>query len=177
MSDLFLILDIHFLENFGLMLVKGSVEDYIYILVGVLWIAFSIYKGIQKKKSQKKRTEEDHEYDAEPEPEKKKSAFETFIDGIMVEEEETVPYKPAAVETPSEPSPTYKPQEDSNTFSYDDYYEESNYQEGLSVYDKADTQSTVLDTKLKTSQKKSRKPRFDLKKAVIYSEILNRRYF
>ncbi len=56
MSDLFLILDIHFLENFGLMLVKGSVEDYIYILVGVLWIAFSIYKGIKKKKSQKTRT-------------------------------------------------------------------------------------------------------------------------
>lgn len=167
------------------MLVRGSFEDLIYIVIGVIWIAFSIYKGMQKKKAQKQQPHDDeHEY--EPEPVKKKTAFESFIDEILVEEEPT-PYKPVSYD--SEPEPVEEPVkeeekvfsyenfQDRKVFSYDDYYEESNYQKDLSVYEKADTQSKELNQQLKTSRKKRRKPHFNLRKAVIYSEILNSRYF
>ena len=156
------------------MLVKGSFEDFIYILIGVVWIAFSIYKGMQKKKTQKPTTEDNNDY--EHEPEKKKTAFETFMDNILVEEKPE-PYKPVEFETAPEQAPEEKQQEENKIFSYDDYYEESNYREDSSVYEEADTQSTELKHQLKTSRKKSRKPHFNLRKAVVYSEILNRRYF
>jgi hypothetical protein len=156
------------------MLVKGSVEDLIYILIGVVWIAFSIYKGMQKKKQQTPPPDDvDYDYEPEPEPEKKKTAFESFLDEILVEEE-PVPYKPVEYEPVSESTPETKPTE--KIFSYDDYYEESNVQEGFEVYKGADTQSTIKKQPLSTSHKKRRKPHFNLRKAVIYSEILKRPY-
>ena len=156
------------------MLVKGSVEDFLYILVGVIWIAFSLYKGIKKKNAQKQQTQE--EFDVEPEPEKKKTAFQTFIDEIMVPEEPAT-HQPVMFESDPETLDEIENEEKSKVFSYDDYYEESNYEKNIEVYSEAVTQSTELKNQLQTPLKKSRKPRFDLRKAVIYSEILNRRYF
>ena len=67
------------------MLFQASFEDYIYILVGIVWIAYSIYKGTQKSKSKQNKQNE-----TEP-VEKKKSVFETFLDKIIVEEK-PLPY-------------------------------------------------------------------------------------
>ena len=156
------------------MLVKGSVEDFLYILVGVIWIAFSLYKGIKKKNAQKQQTQET--FDAEPEPEKKKSAFETFMDQIM-DQEEPAQQQDVVFESGAEPLDEIENEDKSKVFSYDDYYEESNYEKNIEVYSEAVTQSIELKNQLQTPLKKSRKPRFDLRKAVIYSEILNRRYF
>lgn len=149
------------------MLVKGSFEDIIYIVIGVLWIAYSIYKGTKKgrAKSRKEQAPTDSE-------EKKKSVFDTFLDDILAKEE------PVLYTPPAEDIVTEEKEVEEKVFSYDDYYEKSNYQERFNVIDsklesdiKIEAEPTILPSK------KRKKPRIDLRKAVIYSEILNRRYF
>ena len=157
------------------MLVKGSFDDYIYILVGLIWLGFSIYKGVQKKKAASSPTNDAE--DGNP-PEKKKSIFDDFLNQIL-KEEEPVPYHPVDKEIPIETEPGVAENITENRlFSYDDDYKESNYLAQTDVYQKETTTRSTPDTQLKASPKKQlKKPRFNLRKAVIYSEILNRRYF
>jgi hypothetical protein len=159
------------------MLFQASIEDYLYIVLGIVWIAYSIYKGTQK--SRAKQTKNDS---SNQEP-KKKSAFETFFDEILVEEKPT-PYAPEA-----EIQSSYETVEEKtgavdealgqeNIFSYDDYYEESNLPDDIEVYDdKADIQIEKKQKAKATPSSRIKKPRIDLRKAVVYSEILNKRYF
>lgn len=147
------------------MLVKGSFEDYFYILVGLVWVAFSIYKGIQKKKSQQ----------APDQKTKKKSVLETLMDEFL-EKEETVQTEPIVYEAPSQDI-EFEEEVKEEVFSYDDIYENSNYNEVTGTYSKRAETKSRLKTNLKTPSTKRKKMRFNLKKAVIYSEILNKRYF
>lgn len=154
------------------MLVKGSFEDIIYIVIGIVWIAYSIYKGTQKAKSKKTKPVD------EGVPEKKtKSVFESFFDDILVENKQQ-PYAEEAEEFPVKEEPLIVQDTSEEVFSYDDYYEESNQQNRIDVYeDKVETQADLKrEIQVKPINKK-KKPRIDLRKAVVYSEILNRRYF
>lgn len=148
------------------MLVKGSFEDYFYILVGLIWVAFSIYKGIQKKKSQQ----------APDQKTKKKSVLETLMDEFL-EKEEAVQTEPIVYEAPSQDIEFEEEEVREEVFSYDDVYEENNYNEAAEVHCKRGEVKSRLKTNLKTPSTKRKKMRFNLKKAVVYSEILNRRYF
>jgi hypothetical protein len=165
------------------MFVKGSVEDFIYILIGIIWIAFSIYKGF--KGSQKKKAEPvpyDDQYEKEPasppEEQERKSVFDSFLEEIM-NEEKPAPYKPAEIVQEKEKTTARNGDfVEREPFSYDDFYEESNYMEPSGVYnDKGTATKPTKQVELITHLQRRRKPRIDLKKAVIYSEILNRRYF
>ncbi len=149
------------------MLVKGSFEDIIYVVIGVLWIAYSIYKGTKKgrAKSRKERTPTDPE-------EKKKSVFDTFLDDILAKEE------PVLYTPPAEDTITAEEKVEEKVFSYDDDYEESNHQERFNVIkDKPESDIKIETEPTIVPSRKRKKPRIDLRKAVIYSEILNRRYF
>ena len=151
------------------MLLKGSFEDFFYILIGIVWIAFSIYQG-QKKKKQKSS--------AIISPSKTTIFFETLLDEVtdknQVNEE--------IYNSESESRPEIIKQEEriyeENKFSYDDYYEERNYEEAEDVLIKKEPLAkSEFDHSSRTSLNKTRKLRFDLKKAVIYSEILKPKYF
>ena len=148
-----------------MMLVKGSFEDFFYILVGLVWVAYSIYKGIQKKKSQSNPSEKV----------KKKSVLETLMDEFL-EKKEPVQPEPIVYEAPSQDI-EFEEKSDPEVFSYDDIYEESNYNAVSDVYKEKPKTKTNLKTKLKITPKKVKTPRFNLRKAVIYSELLNSRYF
>lgn len=154
------------------MLVKGSFEDYIYIVVGVIWIAYSIYKGTQKGKSKTRKPAK-----SQNQEEKKKSVFETFFDEILVDEKQN-PYEAVPDEIEVKEFDIVDEKVEEEVFSFDDYYEESNLQSKIEV---SEVESIVQNQQKKdleiTPSKKRRKPRIDLRKAVIYSEILNRRYF
>ena len=151
------------------MMFQASFEDYIYILVGIVWIAYSIYKGTQKSKSRQNKSN-----NTEP-VKKKKSVFETFIDNIIVEEK-PLPYVAESEETIFDDVEIVDKEE--KVFSYDDYYEESNFQSDLDVNkNEAETESKIKQEIRKSPSVKRKKPRIDLRKAVVYSEILNRRYF
>ncbi len=146
------------------MLIKGSFEDFFYILVGLIWVAFSIYKGVQKKKAQ----------GIPAKSRKKKSMLETLLDEFLEKQEQPEP-EPVVYEASPEPA-DIEEETRQEVFSYDDLYEKSNYSEVSEVYEKKPEPKTNLKTKLTKPTVKRKKPRFNLRKAVIYSELLNRRY-
>jgi hypothetical protein len=151
------------------MLVKGSFEDFFYILIGIVWIAFSIYQG-QKKRKQKTSPQQTAE--------KKKSFFETLLDEVTEKNqqfEET--YADDDIQD-TEPIKSVEDTFEDKKFSYDDYYEERNYEEAEDVIIKNEPLTQPEhNQKQKPGPRKRRIPRFDLKKAVIYSEILKPKYF
>ena len=156
------------------MLVKGSFEDYLYIIIGLIWVAFSIYKGVQKKKSLAKTPQQSEEGEVQ---EKKKSFFDAFLDEI-IKEDKAVPNESVEVEAKFSEPVLLEQDKVEKVFSYDDIVEESNVIVESNVYEVKPATDLNLQQELK-SHLKSRKeqPRFDLRKAIIYSEILNRRYF
>jgi len=146
------------------MIIKGSFEDFFYILVGLIWVGVSIYKGMQKKKAQQSPDRQV----------KKKSVLETLMNEFLEAEKPAEP-EPIIYEAPLETTEVEEEVE-KEVFSYDDIYEKSNYNEVSEVYDENTETKTILNTNLKAPPGKRKRQRFNLRKAVIYSEILNRRY-
>ncbi len=153
----------------------ASFEDFLYIIVGILWIIFSFYNA--KKKRAKKN--------APSQKSEKKSILDTLIDEIGLKDEQA---EPSIYESDtnidhieSEPDQPL-PKETHEVFSYDDYYEESNYNSTVDVIEeKPSVVKKVIEDdnyRIKKSSviKKTRK-NIDLKKAIIYSEILKKVYF
>lgn len=150
------------------MIAKGSFEDFLYIFIGLIWIGFSIYKAQQKKKASAQ---------SEVKTKKEKSFFENLINEFINEETEN-PYAAMPQEQKPGNQGGSKKLQDKKVFSYDDYYEESNATPDFNVIEKKATISTELEEDVKTfQQKRTQKSRIDLRRAVIYSEILNRKYY
>ncbi|MFA5417015.1 MAG: hypothetical protein WC341_01015 [Bacteroidales bacterium] len=152
------------------MVVFASLGDYLYIIIGILWLVFSVYNS-QKKKS--RRVDDTQKS-------KGKSFLDTLIDEFNVEPTiEPVPYTPYA--TSNKVSDVEPESEKPVIFSYDDEVEESNETATSVVYRKREFGArgslTAVEDKIIDIQPHRNKPGFDLRKAVIYSEILNRRYF
>ena len=153
------------------MLYKGSYEDLIYILIGVLWVAYYIYKGVNKNKT---RQTVSGKQSGKP---RAKNFFETFLDEIATQDEKPMEYAPQDIETKTVAEKRDENRGDKN-FSYDDYYEESNFQEGKEVYQSDTNVKEARVEEVETVRKpKQKKMQIDIRKAVIYSEILNPRYF
>ena len=151
------------------MLLKGSFEDILYILIGIIWVAFSIYQA-KKRKKQKSASQ--------PDANKKKGFFETLIDEFTeqnqskaeVAYDEDLPVAEAVVKLENE----YEEEK----YTYDDYYEEGNYNEADDVISTTEPSTQqITKQELKSHLTKNKKLRFDLKQAVIYSEILKPKYF
>ena len=171
------------------MVAYASVEDFLYILIGIAWVIFSFYKAQKKKKAPAKK---------QPQPTKTQETKESpsFLDSLL--DELGVEMETEQKKNDEEPYIPYNYDEDliektyvtevqeeniqkkqSEVFSYDDIYEESNYTEVTDVNDKKksafETNTTSIFEDKKTSLKKQKK--IDLRKAIIYSEILKRQYF
>ncbi len=154
------------------MLFKGSFEDFIYIIIGLVWIAFSIYKGAQKNKARNKKT-----VPSDQETKKTTSIFDSFLENLMKDEDATT-FEPVELQPKIDNEVKIVEAESEKIFSYDDFAEESNYFDETTVYEEKAVTTSTLNQELKTHLKQSKtKPRFDLRKAIIYSEILNRREF
>ncbi len=157
------------------MIVKGSFEDYLYIIIGIVWVAVSIYKGAQKRKQS---TSAPSSSDGKPK--------KNFLDSILEEfaEKNSAIYdepEPREIEEVSPPQSRF--QQSTNhqegVFSYDDVYEESNVNEYDDVYKEEPpltSPKTQILQKPKKPTIKRKKKRFDIRKAVIYSEILRPPY-
>jgi len=156
------------------MVFKGSFEDILYVVIGLVWVAFSIYKGSQKNKKRQK---------PEGERNKSKSAIEELLGNFLDIKEEDSVYQDTEVKNETEELlindfdiPT---EEVTNTpkevFSYDDAYKEGNFLEKKEVYtSESNRNERFLSNIEKKPLKKRKKPRFNVKKAIIYSEILKR---
>jgi hypothetical protein len=151
------------------MIVSASFNDYLYILVGIVWLIFSVYKS-QKKKA-------DNAQGSQQKPQK------SFLESLIDEFNPETKVAPIPYDQNDEPfdSSENKQEYVTEIFSYDDAVEESNETETSVVYrqkevEKAKT-DTVKDSKVIDNQKNSRGRAFSLKNAVINAEILNPKYF
>ncbi len=156
------------------MVVKGSFEDIIYILAGLVWVAFSIYKGSQKQKKAKASGGEKN---------KSKSTVEQFIGEFLGVKEDNIVYQDEEVSTENgevlfdevEEAETQEKYQPTELSSYDDKYEEGNFFKEKQVLTPEDGKVKRLKvTNEKKPIRKRKKPRFDVRKAIIYSEILKR---
>ena len=154
------------------MTVLASFEDIIYIIIGLLWVAFSFYNAKKKKNAKKVPTPAN----------KQKSMLESLLNEIRDEDQKNDPslYEPAQEIDQHEEEPMHIEEEE--IFSYDDYYEESNPKSTIDVITQTtNTPVTTIDDnplKVKTINTiKKRKNIINLRKAVIYSEILKKVYF
>lgn len=153
----------------------ASFEDFLYIIIGILWIAFSFYNAKKKKDAKKKQ----------PPTNKQKSMLESLLGevGYDNDQEESVLYKKENNHVNTDPI-AIKTEETTEVFSYDDYYEESNYKPKIDVIEKEkepiipniEKDNNYSETQKNNTSKKGKK-KINLRKAVIYSEIINKVYF
>jgi hypothetical protein len=157
------------------MVVECSIGDFMYILIGLVWVAFSIYKGIQKSKKGQASGQENVS---------KKPLMDDLIGEFLGFKQDTTVYKEKnTIQKPIEnlftEAPDVNPltnEKTSEVFSYDDEYEEEgNFFEEKKVYTtEVEDSSKKSESVIKKPIRKNRKPRIDIRKAVIYAEILKR---
>ncbi len=160
-------------------------EDYIYILIGLLWIVFSVIKANKKAKQQLPEADEYEDYEETVAPERSTfdELFEQFVGEKAKAENPPPPDEPR-------PQPQYQTLETFTPATQD--FEnrwariEKDFSEDESNIYKIDDDISpfALDSELSMFEKKlqqshpsfDNKPRFDLRQAVIYSVLLQRPY-
>ncbi len=156
----------------------ASFEDFLYIIIGLVWVIFSFYNAKRKKKAK----------EGKPTESQKNPILDSILSEFGIDTEEDNNYeKPlqeneqiSALKDNSIPQGESFSPEPEAIFSYDDIYEESNYIPPTNVIDKKQTTafestSTITGSKNLNLKKKVRK--IDLRKAIIYSEILKKQHF
>jgi hypothetical protein len=149
-------------------------EDYIYILLGLVWIIYAAYRANQKKKAKQKAPH--HEQTTEPETGSDvKSLLEEILTG-----EVSQPSRPSAYIDESLSAITGARMEYENADIKTDYKLDSiPVEEGERIFDEDDLTSSyaqLFNTEDSEHMIKREDIDFDLRKAIIYSEILNRPY-
>jgi len=166
------------------MVVFASFEDFIYIVLGLVWVIYSAYSAKKKKEAKKNPVSAS----------KNKSFLDSIISemGLPSEKSESTNRESEHIDEYAldniepEISPVVEPQE---LYSYDDEYEESNY---IPPYNVIETEPVIessnadtvkvdvtkdFNENVYTIKKKDIRKRIDLRKAVIYSEILRKVHF
>lgn len=140
-------------------------DDFIYILIGAAWLAFTIYSKNQKKKN-KKLERNNSQTETKPQKEGISSLFESLLSGEEINAQQN---------------------------HYDENIEQSNiipslsevnYSENLSqfqetspeIFEKPEDENDVDNIIIKEEIINGNDIDFNLRKAVIYSEILKRPY-
>ena len=150
-------------------------EDFIYILIGVIWLAASIYKATQKKKQkaqqQKPVTSTTPENTHRPET---RNLLEELLGGQQV----NIP-EPAVIETEYSDPMFEEVEANKASGSFQSEYTQLGHkglealsEEGVSSLGDIPFQDVMKEQKKKTSGT----VKIDLRKAIIYSAILERPY-
>ena len=161
------------------MVVHASFEDFIYIILGLAWVIYSAYNAKKKQKAKNNPTPSSQN----------KSFLESVISEIGFPEEKPEPIPRSlsndAYYNEDDIDPEINPSiESTEIFSYDDESEESNFNSSNDIIENEQviksnkiTSDYVIPKKDSNVNKKNTKKRIDLRKAVIYSEILKKVYF
>ncbi|MBW6491149.1 MAG: hypothetical protein K0B15_08145 [Lentimicrobium sp.] len=159
-------------------------DDYLYIIIGILWVVYSLYNN--KQKQQKKRLlEEQRRNQPFPGPEtvKPRSIFDKFLDPEPeLPEPDTEVFdeykdeKPYSFEIPeAEPYKSENQSLETITDEVSSSYFDKQYasRADMAYYDKREMAESTHNIAPLIDELSEE---FDLRKAVIYSEILNPRY-
>lgn len=162
-------------------------EDVLYILIGVAWVAYSIYSYNQKAKKNK-QTKQSHPYseyesnqsdqlEEEEEYQEQPSAFDELISEFKSKEAHGDVISPLDYQKSPVPEPLVsseesihteeEPMEDNSPLSQEMYEQ---YKETEEEFVDKDDINELSDSEDETGEEID----FDLKKAIIYSEILKR---
>lgn len=150
-------------------------DDLIYILVGIAWVAYSIYNARQKKKMKEERERTVHQVEPVYEPEPSTSPTRSIFEDIFKEagfnefdEELEENFEPEAVEIPAK----------TQYFTYEDTDIEIKAAEDLIKKEAPafNEHFVAENVPYHEMKEKTRSNIFDLRKAVIYSAILERPY-
>ncbi len=155
-------------------------EDFIYILIGIAWIAYSVYNQGQKQKRKQQAKSPVETEEETPDIEQKLKSFldkKLNFDKILDFEEQTEEY----IDSPYSAIDIVEEKDESEYFKAET--------EGVSAFESEPEAKAVevMDYKMGETeeQEESNNPlegifsetgEFDLKKAIIYSEILNPPY-
>ncbi len=149
-------------------------DDYIYILLAIAWIAFTIYSQKQKKNKQQQKAKPQQQTQKDV-----KSYFEEILLG-NVSSPDPIPAEPVIHEEIYEPVSGYKTSE--NIQPEYEFLEEGSqlseeYFDQNSAIEKPEIQiEEKSEIKIQEEYENIEYLDFDIRKAVIYSEILKRPY-
>ncbi len=144
-----------------------TMEDYIYILLGIGWIVYSIYKRSQKQASKNRQQSSAPKYDSP------KSLLQELLSGEK--------FEPLTVETEYPEHPYSSDIDDEQKYNFSKDLEETSLVENINYEEK---QSLNVKRKIQNIEIAEEENEissidlndFDLRKAVIYSEVLKRPY-
>lgn len=171
-------------------------EDYIYFIGLALWLGFSFYQQSQKKKRKeaeiraaRERQEQERanagEYNSRPLPgEQPQTSFKGILEELLQEEEEFEKYEPITVEG----ADNFDDKAIQERNVYQRYLENNPTSENASLetpifsrpsiedmISAAENDKILLEEEMELSESQ-RMRRFDLRSAVIYSELLKSKY-
>ena len=148
-------------------------NNYFYILVGIVWLLSSIYQSVQKKKGNKKTGAVPPSGNS---PEKKERTIETILEEILTgkqQPQKQVAQNPSPVRKPvaRPPKPSYSKEATVNVTNKE-------VVKGNAVsYETAGTQKNSIDATFESHlsvETPADEITFDLRNAVIYSEIMSK---
>lgn len=155
-------------------------DDLIYILLGVVWIAIAFYRQSQKKKAKPPQTP----YQETDNTEEDQAQVRTLLEEIMMGKQPEPVYEPFDNEIIEEEYiQDFEPVSSKNTFEeeYDrlgfESIEENRLESRLKKTEMDRTSPVFEDQISDTNKVRKNAFEFDWQKAVIYSEILNRPEF
>jgi len=140
-------------------------DDLIVILLTLVFVVAGIFGQMKKKKSEKQGDQE-----LETQPEEQAGDVDDFWDFLEPESQPNHARQKYDKETEQQKQPLQVMAEESAKKQPEHKFNPEN--EGSLIYG----QDLTSDKKVKKQNKYSPRDRFSLKKAVIYSEILNRKY-
>lgn len=151
-------------------------EDYIYILIGVIWLAASVYRASQKNK--KKAHQPKQASKPAPAGEQRENPVRSLLEELLEGQQVRIP-EPVVTEVEAE-----KPSPRENTrHKFSGSFQEEYSKAGFSALEMVSGEgmrslSNIYEGKPKAKHRKkhSRPGRVDLRKAIIYKAILERPY-
>lgn len=153
-------------------------EDYIYILIGVIWIAASVYRASQKNK--KKAPQQKQASSPAPSGERDDKPVRSLLEELFDGQQIRIP-EPVVTEVEPEPEPV--PPQASSDRKYTRSFEKEYSKVGFSSLEKVSREgSSSLNKYKQEKHKKKNKKKYtrpspvDLRKAIIYKAILERPY-
>lgn len=150
-------------------------EDYIYILLGVLWLGASIYRASQKKKEKGKAKTP---ATATPKPETRGSQARTLLEEILGGQEVSIP-EPLVQEVEYEEPIMLEVEDLGSSKSFQKEYAEYSFGELESVSGEGIRSIDRIDFKDQMPLQENNPSKaltIDLRKAIIYKAILERPY-
>ena len=140
-------------------------DDLIVIILTLVFAAAGIFGQMKKKQAQNQAGDQ-----PEPQPENFNEESDDFWDFLEPESNQNYMEQVPVAEPPKQKQQVQTVAEE--TVQKKPKYQFKAENEGTSIYENDLTSETKAETKARSK----RKDRFSLKKAVIYSEILNRKY-